>query len=168
MQLPMSVFVVVLFIALTPGVLVTLPKKGSKFVILTHGLIFALIYHFTYKVALNYFYEGFAGRVRPKPKPKAKVSRAAAPSYASAIATVQALMAKTLSDADVLQQAKLNANKMAAVNKPASLQLAVASGGKHCVSYRDCNMAPCNTPDGGAPDQSNPGICRWNWMTNSH
>jgi len=42
MNIVFSVFVFVLFFILTPGILVTLPKKGSKMVIaLVHGVIFA-------------------------------------------------------------------------------------------------------------------------------
>jgi len=42
-------FVVVLFVALTPGVLVRLPPGGSKLTVAAvHGVIFALVYHFTH------------------------------------------------------------------------------------------------------------------------
>lgn len=55
MQWLMLAFVVVLFAALTPGVLLRLPPGGSKLTVaLTHGVVFALVLHFT---------KGFVGRV---------------------------------------------------------------------------------------------------------
>jgi len=42
-------FVVVLFVALTPGVLLRLPPGGSKLTVAAvHGVVFALVYHFTH------------------------------------------------------------------------------------------------------------------------
>jgi len=59
----MAIFTALLFVVLTPGVLLTLPSKASgKIVIaLVHGLIFALLYHFTHKAvwAWTRKYEGF-------------------------------------------------------------------------------------------------------------
>jgi hypothetical protein len=56
----MSLFMAVLFFVLTPGVLLRLPVGGSKLqVAATHAVVFALVYHFTHKMAL-YGYEGFA------------------------------------------------------------------------------------------------------------
>ena len=58
----MTAFTALLFVALTPGVLLTLPPKGSKLVVaLTHGLVFALVYHFTHKAVYHFTrkYEGF-------------------------------------------------------------------------------------------------------------
>jgi len=41
----MTALTALLFIVLTPGILVTIPPKGSKIVVaLVHGLIFALVY----------------------------------------------------------------------------------------------------------------------------
>ena len=63
MDLLMSLFIVVLFVALTPGVLVTLPTKGSKLTVaIVHGLVFAVVYHFMHKLIVSYLYEGFATR----------------------------------------------------------------------------------------------------------
>jgi len=62
-QLYMSLFIAVLFFVLTPGVLLRLPVGGSKLqVAATHAVVFALVYHFTHKMASNFFYgyEGFA------------------------------------------------------------------------------------------------------------
>lgn len=58
----MSLFVAALFFALTPGVLVSLPAKGSKMAVAaTHAVLFALVYHLTNKMVFNYLYgiEGF-------------------------------------------------------------------------------------------------------------
>ena len=50
----------VLFFILTPGILVTLPPKGSKVTVaLTHAVVFAIIYCLTYKAVYSYLYEGF-------------------------------------------------------------------------------------------------------------
>jgi hypothetical protein len=46
-----------LFFVLTPGILITLPPKGSKVVVaVTHAIVFALLFHLTHKVFWNYFY----------------------------------------------------------------------------------------------------------------
>jgi hypothetical protein len=45
MYVLLFVFLVALFVAFVPGVLVTLPPRGSrKMVLLTHGLLFALVW----------------------------------------------------------------------------------------------------------------------------
>jgi hypothetical protein len=50
MNLVVTLYVAVLFMVLTPGVLLTLPKGGSKLVVAAvHGLVFAVVYHFTHK-----------------------------------------------------------------------------------------------------------------------
>jgi len=62
----MSLFIAVLFVALTPGVLLTLPKKGSKMTVaVVHGLVFAVVFHLTHKTAMRMLYEGFQGRAVP-------------------------------------------------------------------------------------------------------
>jgi len=58
MHAALSAFVVVLFVVLTPGVLLRLPPKGGKYVVaIVHGLVFSFVLHLAYK---NYFiyYEG--------------------------------------------------------------------------------------------------------------
>jgi hypothetical protein len=73
MDLLMSLFVAALFVALTPGILLTLPTKGSKLTVaVVHGLVFAVVYHFTHKAVFNYLYEGFAPVPRAKPRPMVK------------------------------------------------------------------------------------------------
>lgn len=60
MNLFMSLYLVALFVALTPGVLVTLPKGGSKYaVIAVHAVLFAAIWHFTNTIVLDMTTEGF-------------------------------------------------------------------------------------------------------------
>jgi len=60
----MSLFVAALFFVLTPGVFLTLPPKGSVYVVAAvHGVVFALVYHLTHKIVWNALYgkrlEGF-------------------------------------------------------------------------------------------------------------
>ncbi len=44
-----GIYITALFIALTPGIIMTLPKGGSKIkVAITHGLLFAALMYFTY------------------------------------------------------------------------------------------------------------------------
>jgi hypothetical protein len=46
-----TIYVALLFFVLTPGILLSLPPKGSKVVVaLTHAVVFALVYHFTHKL----------------------------------------------------------------------------------------------------------------------
>jgi len=60
MAVAMLLFIVVLFVVLTPGVLLTLPPKGSKLTVaVVHGIVFALAYNFLYKAVWSILYEGF-------------------------------------------------------------------------------------------------------------
>ena len=53
----MLLYVVILFTLLTPGVLVSLPPRSSKLTTaFTHGLVFAAVFHFTYKIIRNTLY----------------------------------------------------------------------------------------------------------------
>ena len=57
----MLAYMFALFVALTPGVFVTLPPHCSKYVVAaTHALIFTIIWYFTHKM-LRPAAEGFAG-----------------------------------------------------------------------------------------------------------
>jgi hypothetical protein len=50
MGIVMFVYAFLLFFVLTPGILLSLPPKGSKIVVaLTHAFVFALVWHFTCK-----------------------------------------------------------------------------------------------------------------------
>lgn len=53
----MTVYVIILFVLLTPGVLVHLPAHSSRLTsAVVHGLIFAVIFHYTHKFVWNMFY----------------------------------------------------------------------------------------------------------------
>ena len=53
-------YAALLFIVLTPGVLLRLPMNGSKMVVaVTHGVVFAVVWHFTHKMVLTASYESF-------------------------------------------------------------------------------------------------------------
>jgi len=61
----MSLFVALLFVVLTPGVLLRLPPGGSKLTVaITHGVVFALVFHLTHKMVMDYLYgESFKPKV---------------------------------------------------------------------------------------------------------
>lgn len=70
----MTLFVAALFYVLTPGILVTLPNKGSKMVAATHALIFAVVFGLVHKSVWHFLYpEGFVGEMpavaMPTPMP---------------------------------------------------------------------------------------------------
>ncbi len=45
----MFLFVTALFFVLTPGIVLTLPPKSSKYIVaIVHGIVFALIWYFTH------------------------------------------------------------------------------------------------------------------------
>ena len=57
----MSVFVAVLFFVLTPGVLLSLPPGGSKYVVAAvHAVVFAVVLHLAYKPIMIRIYPGQA------------------------------------------------------------------------------------------------------------
>jgi hypothetical protein len=46
-----SIYIALLFFVLSPGILLSLPPKGSKMMVAaTHAIVFALIFHFTGKM----------------------------------------------------------------------------------------------------------------------
>jgi len=58
-----TLYVAVLFFVLTPSILVSLPPKGSKFVVAGfHTLVFALVFHFTHRMVMEV--EGFVEGVQ--------------------------------------------------------------------------------------------------------
>ena len=60
MNLMMSLYVALLFVVLTPGLLLRLPPKGPLLMAaIVHGLVFALVYHFTHKMVWRLTMEGF-------------------------------------------------------------------------------------------------------------
>ena len=58
----MTLLVGILFVLLTPGVLLCLPSTRSSTLTqaVVHGLIFALVYHFTHKMVWKNLYGGEA------------------------------------------------------------------------------------------------------------
>ncbi len=68
----MLAYTALLFVVLTPGVLLRLPMKGSKMTVaLTHGAIFAVVWYFTHQMVLSASYEGFQGvKATAKAAPK--------------------------------------------------------------------------------------------------
>lgn len=63
MSLIVSLYAALLFFILTPGILLSLPPKGTKFVVAgVHALVFALVFHFTHKLVwrLGAQLEGFS------------------------------------------------------------------------------------------------------------
>jgi len=60
----MGLYVALLFVALTPGVLLRLPPKGSLLTAaIVHGLVFALVFCFTYKMVYRLSVDGFEGEM---------------------------------------------------------------------------------------------------------
>uniref|UniRef100_A0A6C0BI84 Uncharacterized protein n=1 Tax=viral metagenome TaxID=1070528 RepID=A0A6C0BI84_9ZZZZ len=58
----MALYVAVLFFVLAPGVLVTLPRGGSRNTVLaTHALVAAVVFYFTHQMAFKFLrqFEGF-------------------------------------------------------------------------------------------------------------
>jgi hypothetical protein len=77
MSIVMFVYAFLLFFVLTPGILLSLPPKGSKIVVaLTHAFVFALVWSFTNKMvrrATQGLFEGMDEMSNEK-KPKKDVS----------------------------------------------------------------------------------------------
>jgi len=58
MSLLVSLYAAILFFVLVPGILLTVPRKGGKYVVAAvHALAFGIIYYFTNKI-LNSTIEG--------------------------------------------------------------------------------------------------------------
>ena len=58
-------YIIVLFVLLTPGILLRLPPKGSPLVVaIVHGVVFAIVLYFTqktvYRMSAGYSIDGFA------------------------------------------------------------------------------------------------------------
>ena len=76
MHLLMTLFVAALFYVLTPGILVTLPNKGSKMTVAAvHALVFAVVFGLVHKSVWHFLYpEGFVGEMpvvaMPTPMPE--------------------------------------------------------------------------------------------------
>ena len=60
MRLTSALYLMALFFVLTPGVLLTLPSKGSVYLVaLVHAAVFGIVYKLTHKMVYRYFSEGF-------------------------------------------------------------------------------------------------------------
>lgn len=56
----MLLYITALFVALTPGILLTLPSKGSKLMVaIVHAMVFTLILCLTYKQVYGFMMEHF-------------------------------------------------------------------------------------------------------------
>lgn len=66
----MFVYAFVLFFVLTPGILLSLPPRGSKMMVAaTHALVFSLIFVFTHKMLMKFSaMEGFKEGATKKKK----------------------------------------------------------------------------------------------------
>lgn len=70
MNIFVTLYIALLFVLLTPNVLVRLPPTGSKLTVAAvHGLIFAVLFHFTHKfvwrmtAGIHTGFEGMTGDV---------------------------------------------------------------------------------------------------------
>ena len=70
MKTVMFIYIFLLFVLLTPGILLSLPPKGSKWsMAIVHGLVFALVWCFTN----NYVREMSFMLMHPSPEVVVKV-----------------------------------------------------------------------------------------------
>ena len=75
MSLLVSLYAAILFFVLVPGVLLSIPRRGSKLVVAAvHALVFGLVYHFTHKLVwrLGVSLEGFEALEISAPKESMK------------------------------------------------------------------------------------------------
>ena len=57
----------ILFVLLTPGILLTLPPKGSKLTVaLVHGVVFAVLFCMAHKYFNSYFEGALSGSYKSK------------------------------------------------------------------------------------------------------
>ena len=74
----MSLFIVILFFVMTPGVLFSLPKGGTWMMkVAVHAVLFALVYHFTHKMVWRTLYEGYVDVKKGNETFKAEVAKEA-------------------------------------------------------------------------------------------
>jgi len=71
MNVVMTLFTALLFVLLVPGVVLSLPPKGSLLTkAVVHGLVFALVYHFTHKAVWQFSTGGFMDKKEYFSNPK--------------------------------------------------------------------------------------------------
>jgi hypothetical protein len=69
MNLFITFYIGLLFFALTPSILVSLPPKGTKYTVaLFHSAVFALVFHFTHPFVLK-ITKGIEGFIEGAAKP---------------------------------------------------------------------------------------------------
>ena len=71
MNVIMTLYVAILFLVLTPGIVLSLPPKGSKLTVaITHAAVFALVFCLTYKAVYRFSLtmERFADAAKPDDK----------------------------------------------------------------------------------------------------
>jgi len=69
MNIIKTLYIIALFVLLTPGILLRLPPKGSLLTVaIVHGLVFALVFHVTYRIVCK-LSEAFANPLPPEPCP---------------------------------------------------------------------------------------------------
>ena len=104
----MSLFIGLLFYVLTPGILLRLPKGGSKMAVAaTHAVVFALVWHFTHSMVSKYLgREGFKGSPIP-PTPLTKAQRAMSPSPMN-VSKLQPMPMPMVSSKNAVQPAIVN------------------------------------------------------------
>ena len=104
----MSLFIGVLFYVLTPGILLRLPKGGSKMAVAaTHAVVFALVWHFTHSMVSKYIgSEGFKG-FSPSPTPLTKAQLAMSPSPMT-VSKLQPMSMPMVSSKNAVQPAIVN------------------------------------------------------------
>jgi len=125
-MLLLSLYLVALFVALTPGVLLTLPKGGKRLTVaFVHGLLFAAIWYFTRNAVLRAT-EGFQARGPPTP-PRFKTGAACMSSSQCSSGVCDGAAAGRLATPEVLGTCS---NAMSIRCKDSS-----ACKGKQCVGY---------------------------------
>ena len=68
-----TLYIALLFVLLTPGVLLRLPPKVSLLTVaIVHGLVFALVFHFTHRVVYRMSMEGFVNHEEKEEKKMAE------------------------------------------------------------------------------------------------
>ena len=70
----MTLFVAALFVLLTPGIVLCVPTKGPLLhKAIVHGLLFAIVYHYTHRIVWKMVTEGFQAAKPVVPVKPAKV-----------------------------------------------------------------------------------------------
>jgi len=73
----MLIYLFVLFVVLTPGVLLSLPPKSKLLTkALVHGLVFVIVYHFTHKLVWKMTHKIYEGATGSQPAKKTTTTTA--------------------------------------------------------------------------------------------